>query len=313
MNLKLVLPVLALLLLTMPIVHAYPYSDINISASLSQTGNVVVSNVSYRITFFNLTGQASIPLFGTVSSLHIYNSSGAEMVFAKTVSPEFTFVNISGVSQGKTYLLTFFSSERVSSNDSLYQYSYSFVPPTFVRSLSIMLTLPFGAYLPSQNASFLSPPIYTISSNGKSILLVWRLENQTYFDHGNFVLPFSASYMFYSQPTSQPQGQYFLIGAIVLVVAAAIVLIVFIMSRKSMAAKIKRRNTRTQIISILTPDERKILDMIRRRESIYQHELLELTGFSKAKISKIVSKLVNYRLVKKKQMGKINELKFNRP
>ena len=127
------------------------------------------------------------------------------------------------------------------------------------------------------------------------------------------ILPFSLSYkLIQQQPSMQSYNSYWYVYLIIIFILLSILIYLFITKTKRYKPKNSKVVHRNQFVSILSNDERRVLDIIRRRGKIYQHELVDITSFSKAKVSKIINKLINYKLVKKKQIGKFNELKPNR-
>ncbi|WP_457612124.1 DUF7343 domain-containing protein [Methanocaldococcus sp.] len=60
--------------------------------------------------------------------------------------------------------------------------------------------------------------------------------------------------------------------------------------------------------NFLTDEEKKIIELIREYGSITQKELVELTGMSKPKVSRIVSELEDRGIIKKEKIGRINKL-----
>lgn len=75
--------------------------------------------------------------------------------------------------------------------------------------------------------------------------------------------------------------------------------------------KIKRRYKiikTLKSINILNEREKMVMEAVIKKEGIKQYELLHKLGYTKASLSKIVSKLESRGLIKKKKIGKINKL-----
>ncbi|WP_157198823.1 helix-turn-helix transcriptional regulator [Methanocaldococcus infernus] len=62
------------------------------------------------------------------------------------------------------------------------------------------------------------------------------------------------------------------------------------------------------IWDFLTEDERKIVEIIKEHGHITQKELIEITGMSKPKVSRIVSELQDRGIIIKEKIGRINKL-----
>ncbi|ACX72664.1 transcriptional regulator, MarR family [Methanocaldococcus vulcanius M7] len=58
----------------------------------------------------------------------------------------------------------------------------------------------------------------------------------------------------------------------------------------------------------LTEDEKIIIDLIKKHGHITQKEIVEMTGMSKPKVSRIVSELEDRKIIRKEKIGRINKL-----
>jgi len=75
----------------------------------------------------------------------------------------------------------------------------------------------------------------------------------------------------------------------------------------------RRREAKKLAYTMLTQDEDKIISAIENRGGeILQEELFEITGFSRPKISRLVSDLENRKLIVKEQFKKTFKLKINK-
>ncbi len=61
-------------------------------------------------------------------------------------------------------------------------------------------------------------------------------------------------------------------------------------------------------LSLLDPGERTLYELVARDEDIYQKDLPELTGFSKAKVSRLLDKLEHKGLVQRLSHGMTNRV-----
>lgn len=62
------------------------------------------------------------------------------------------------------------------------------------------------------------------------------------------------------------------------------------------------------LMDILTEDEKRIVNLIKEYGEITQKEIVEITGMSKPKVSRIVADLENRGIIKKVKIGRINKL-----
>ncbi|AIJ05321.1 transcriptional regulator, MarR family [Methanocaldococcus bathoardescens] len=60
--------------------------------------------------------------------------------------------------------------------------------------------------------------------------------------------------------------------------------------------------------SFLTEDEKIIIDLIKKHGHITQKEIVEITGMSKPKVSRIISELEDRKIIRKEKIGRINKL-----
>ncbi|ACV23871.1 helix-turn-helix transcriptional regulator [Methanocaldococcus fervens] len=58
----------------------------------------------------------------------------------------------------------------------------------------------------------------------------------------------------------------------------------------------------------LTEDEKTIIDLIKKHGHITQKEIVEITGMSKPKVSRIISELEDRKIIRKEKIGRINKL-----
>ncbi len=79
--------------------------------------------------------------------------------------------------------------------------------------------------------------------------------------------------------------------------------------KKSTTKKTKKKTNKNFVLSLLKPDEKAVLSAIDRKGFTYQADIIKKTGFSKIKVSKILTKLTNYKLLKIKQEGRVNKVK----
>ena len=93
-------------------------------------------------------------------------------------------------------------------------------------------------------------------------------------------------------------------------VIAISAVLVLIRRRKANSSKKKSTNHKNNLFTkLLSDDEKKVLNSISGVRYTPQSAVISATGFSKVKVSKILSKLVKYRLVKLKSNGRQNLLR----
>ena len=127
-------------------------------------------------------------------------------------------------------------------------------------------------------------------------------------------LPFSVSYELNSFGPPAPQVPINAETVTVITAVVIIILIGIVVLAKNKKRKIDNEITRSKkkispLIKVLNDNERRVLSILKRDAYITQKELINKTGFSKAKMSKILSKLSRLKLVKIKPDGRLNKVK----
>ena len=70
--------------------------------------------------------------------------------------------------------------------------------------------------------------------------------------------------------------------------------------------KIRKISKATKIEKILTPDERKVINFLKGKKEVTQADLRRESGMSKAKLSMLLEKMQQRKIVKKVKIGKTN-------
>lgn len=104
---------------------------------------------------------------------------------------------------------------------------------------------------------------------------------------------------------SFPIEAYIALTLIVLLGVFGVVLI--LMSRSYEAARIKRSKRVLNIIKTLDGDQKKIYNLIQNLDGVaFQSDLVEKSGFSKVKVTRILDKLEGKGLVERRRHGMSN-------
>ena len=76
---------------------------------------------------------------------------------------------------------------------------------------------------------------------------------------------------------------------------------------KIVIKKIKEKKTRKETdLSSFRPEEKQVFNLVKENGAIFQAEIIEKTGFSKARMTRIVDKLEGNGLVERKRRGMTN-------
>src|SRR3989338_6364148 len=100
---------------------------------------------------------------------------------------------------------------------------------------------------------------------------------------------------------------YFALGIIGVIIIISLFLIFSKPNEKIIVRKIKEKKIEKKIdLSGLRPEEKQIFNFVKENGAIFQADLIEKTGFGKAKMSRIIDRLEGRGLVERKRRGMTN-------
>ena len=100
---------------------------------------------------------------------------------------------------------------------------------------------------------------------------------------------------------------YLSLGIIGLLILVGIVLIFSKPQKEIIIKKVEAKKTKKKFdVSELKSEEKKVLELIQNNKAIFQAELIEKTGFGKAKITRILDRLEGKGFVERKRRGMTN-------
>jgi len=296
--------------------NAQPYSQVNIFDNITQSSNFYsYSTVQYSIKLYNISSsKLNISLPSNIENLtvlgglkfKVYNST-----YCRTPSASIrcVLVEVYGITNSMPINLKYNYYQNYSNANGSFNSTLFFFPFSFTRSLNIKMLLPIGAYIPS---GAYEVPTSTIIPFNNQFEVSWSLINQSYVNiTGYYIdLPFEIEYNL-NLVSKKPleQNYYGYIAIIIIIIAAITILYYYKKSRKDSLKKPKKKSNKKFILSLLNRDEKAVLAAVSRRGFTYQADIIKKTGFSKIKVSKIISKLTNYKLIKTKQEGRVNKIK----
>lgn len=183
----------------------------------------------------------------------------------------------------------------------VFQYSHPVYRPTDNYHLEVIL--PDGtALLEQTNTSqqVISPLNYETGSNGRQIYVIWDLNPNL-----GETLSFYVLFEEFQQPDTGSTIDYDLLiralGVSILLIVSVIVLI-----------KWKRKDLSDEY-SDLSDDQKQVIEKLQNNGGEYlQKDLVQELDYSKAKISGIVSELVEKGILKKSKEGRSNKLSISR-
>lgn len=274
--------------------------------------------------------KLSYPFTGNIKNLKTYDSEGG-------------LESISEFRGGKTYITTnlrkpllygetlnitaeFITENAVSFFDNTYIFSTSYSLFANVKSFELTLKLPEGMGIINTETDIIPAP-REMTTDGRSIILKWRENNPKEFRvfvRFKPLLPETeapketkspkenrniSKNITQKMPTQGNGGDKiilyafkFAIPALAALIIAALFFYFLIIRRKKKEEEIYEK------IDILKEDEQLVIKLVAEEDGIEQRELQDKTGFSKAKLSKILTELEKRGVIRKESMGKKNKI-----
>jgi uncharacterized membrane protein len=131
-------------------------------------------------------------------------------------------------------------------------------------------------------------------------LVYWELENVSSAQPLSFRVKYQSI-----QPSPEIFNRfYFLI--LLLIVALFFVALYALKKRKIVVKKIVRVKPEKILMEVLDEYEKKVYEIVRDAGKIRQNEIVEKTGFSKARVSRVLKSLAEKKLVKVEKRGRTN-------
>jgi hypothetical protein len=279
-----------IILLTLPAASAQEILRYEIDVELSEdSAKEEISVLIFNQNYYPLN-TFSYSLRADASDIRVFDEAGAlsfNITRDNRIIINSAFREPLQPNASSEVMISFKISGATAKVDSGYIFSPVFSLPEATDEFRLRIRLPEGMGLtkPVQGGmgfTDVAPIPDKVYSDGKTIILEWTRFNVG----GDFGL-----YVRYARPSERRDIVY--IAALV----SAVVLIAFYLRLHS------RKKT-----TDLSEDEARVFDLVKSREGISQKEIVDITGFSKAKVSSIVSRLEDRKLIRKERKGLINKL-----
>lgn len=170
-----------------------------------------------------------------------------------------------------------------------YIFSFKYQPSTSFENFNIDVSLPKGFIL-TELESAVSPSGGKVGTDGKSIIVSWNLKG---------ISNEQAFIIVYERGLVNSNSYVWIIITIVVALGAIAGVITFY-----------RKEKKDVVSGVLSHDEKKIVSMIEAVNEITQKQIVKDTGFSKAKVSKIIRRLEEKGIVEKTPYMATNKLKI---
>lgn len=178
----------------------------------------------------------------------------------------------------------------------IFRYSHPIYRPT--NNFNLIVELPEGSVKAENRQDAITPDDGRERTDGRTIFVEWNKSPQT-GDTLNFQIKYE---------TLEPSTDYMEILGFILVLIAlsGMAYGAYIYSKKS-----NRENVRKSF-SDLSDDEKDIIELLIDNEGeMLQKDIVDLSNYSKAKISGLVSQLEDKKLVVKEKEGRSNKLRIS--
>lgn len=264
-------------------------ADSSVMIELQPSG-VAREKIDVTFTAMQDASQVEYSLINKPENLVVFEGNN-ELTYEVTSNEFYNIVINKEVKKGQTYRLRleFDIKGLVSQSDSKYIFSFRYEPSDNLNNLNLDVKLPRGFVL-SELESAVSPSGYNVKTDGKDIQLSWSIRNVAM--EQSFIIIYERGIVSKS-------------GLITGIVIASISLV-------AIAGVIwfYRKEKKDVVSGVLSGDENKIMGMIENTEDITQKQIVKDTGFSKAKVSKIIRRLEEKGIVEKTPHMATNKLKI---
>jgi uncharacterized membrane protein len=171
--------------------------------------------------------------------------------------------------------------------------------PYQAESQRVTLTLPVGYIIPRERdkdeSFYISPAPADVYSDGQRIILFWEQKGQE--------LPISVI----ARKVIGPPLVW--IGTTALFALVAAVLVVwFVLSRVKAPRPRSVRKKKAVVVPALMDNEQRIVEFLKQSGEVWQKQIQAATGFSKAKVSRIVRNLEERGVITKTIYGNTNKI-----
>lgn len=202
----------------------------------------------------------------------------------------------------KNITYTFSATNLIESGKRLHIFSYQFPITTLMNRLEILIKIPLGAVIADEASLEYTglKPFYPENgvkgSDGRRIFVEWNFENPKLGE----AIRVSA---IYEKILKEEDNISLIYLTTIIIVVFSFAIIFLIISRK--------RKDISKVLPILNDAERVIMEVILESpEVLDQRKIVRATGFSKAKVSRVLKDLEERGLIKREKVGRATKVKL---
>ncbi len=271
-----------------------------VKITLNNTGNTPFEEFSYELP----ADSTGIKVYDSLGNLSLDIVTGD----ATLITSNFRNPLQPGAEESLT--IEFDTFELVSFMEGEYIFSALFSPPGGSSRLGLRIAFPRGMGLPNPVSSGartdIAPLPHQTISDGTTTTFVWNVESvdglAVFIRYSPLIqstttIPTTVTTTLLHTPQKEDSKIYWLLVSVLL----AIILIGYYRFRRG-------REGLEHKTEFMKDDERIIIDLVRENDGIVQKRLGDHTGFSKAKVSKIISELEKRKIVRVERVGRRNKL-----
>ena len=305
---------LFVLLVSIPVASSQEIESYKTKIELSASGFLMNTlkaeeeiSMTINNTHFVPLKEFSYPISDKIENLIVLDAHGVPLAFSTSKTGKRTYVTVyfpKPLSSGEstTIIYKFSCSSQLRKSGEMFIFSTRHSILANVKKYELKIFLPEGYVLAELGAY---PGASKISSDGKRVILEWSISEP-------YKLPdqfrkFEVMVLFTKVGGKPAILPFFILFFFSLVLGA-------LFHEKIKKVKdvflsyfdIKRRIYGK--IEVLKEDEQEILRIIVENDGIDQREIQRITGFSKAKVSKILSELEKRGMIRKEPVGRKNKI-----
>jgi len=275
-------------LLLIPVVSAREMYQFNTTIDVHEDG---LSDVEISFKFSDDIKEIEIPFSGDISDL---STEDGKCEISETIENVIHCEPPSPFVVGKIKIVTSFKASSLVEKRGNISYFHFDVPILWnTDDIYVTVKLPQNTALAEKVLLPISPSGEDIRSDGRRLITRWSFHDKTTGD----IIPIR---IYYEPITPRPIQQYYeWIIVLVLVVIVGIVLIYWRISKRS-----------ELILSVLNENEKMVVDIIKneKKQPVDQRKIVTQSGFSKAKVSRLIQSLGERGVVEVERVGRRNKI-----
>lgn len=279
-------------LLSISAVSAQFMREINSTISLTEQGK---TNIEISFQFTDKIRQIDLPITGDISNIQTENGNcllieGVQQILqCKPLQPSFT---------GETNLsVNFIANGLISIHNNITSFIFDLPIMWNTERINLIVQLPIGNALSDDIIVPVSPANSEIGSDGRRIFIKWSF----YSKEPDDIIPIRVYYEPITTPQQPTKDKQYVFIIIIFAILFSSILVLYLGLKKRKAEL---------VLSVLNEGERIIVEIIQNQteEEVDQRKIVAMSGFSKAKVSRIIKSLEERGVVESKRLGRKNKI-----